>query len=400
MNKINKSKTKERGKVDFLLILLTVLFFVNLYGTFKYVGVFLGSYIVFKYYKIVLFIDKIQVLLLFFGITYVIFSLFNIDFLLSNVYFFVFLPWLAFTVGKACVLNLRNEKILTVLLLIFSTSVAFIYAFSVVEDYFLRGFTGLRLAELRFVSRTRETLEITATNVGMHIVPLLTFLPVLLFGNNGFNGLTLFLGSVLSILAVLSSTLVSTRTPIVLFGLLLIFVFLYNLKNLSFSKKILTGLIFSIIIYVYQIVDFAATEITSFLYSRFQQKDVVDFGSRLEMWMEGIRNVFLFPWGGEVMRYNYYHNLWLDLKKFGGVVPMILLVVFSVFSIKITYQVLNNTQISRQTRSLLGSMFFVVFAMMFMEPVIEGGPVFFLFYVFLVSFMYHFNLNMQKSKFK
>lgn len=387
---------QKRRKVALLLVFLSSLFFLNLFGIVNYIGVLLGAYIVLKYLKMVRFPDKIQLLLLLFGVTYVVFSSFNIDFSLRTVYAFVFLPWLAYTAGKANALNLKNEKKLIELLLVFSASVAFIYVFSVVEGFIQTGFAGGRIADLRFLARTGETVERSATGVGMHIVPLLAFLPVLLFANNGFGRPALIVGSILTILAAFTSTLLATRTPIGILGLLFIFVFLYNFKNQSISKKILITLIFSAIVYTFILVDFQAIEIATGLYSRFQQEDVGDFGYRLEMWREGARNIFLFPWGGEMMRYNFYHNLWLDLRRLGGIVPMAFLIVFSVISIKTTYKILKNTQISLQTRSLLGSMFFAVFAMMFMEPVIEGGPVFFLFYVFLVGFMSQVNLSFQK----
>jgi len=116
---------QKRRKVALLLVFLSSLFFLNLFGIVNYIGVLLGAYIVLKYLKMVRFPDKIQLLLLLFGVTYVVFSSFNIDFSLSTVYAFVFLPWLAYTVGKANALNLKNEKKLIELLLVFSASVAF-----------------------------------------------------------------------------------------------------------------------------------------------------------------------------------------------------------------------------------------------------------------------------------
>jgi len=403
LDKLDKVKSNREfiskkviGNIDYLLVILAALFFLNLYGTFQFVGLLLGGYVFLKYSKIVLFPDKIQILLLLFGFTYVVFSSFNIDFSFRTVYAFIFLPWLAFTAGKVNALNLKNEKKLIALLLVFSASVAFIYIFSVVDSFIQTGFAGTRVADLRFLDRTGDTIERSATGVGMHIVPLLAFLPVLLFANNGIGKKALIVGSVLSILAAFTSTLLLTRTPIGLLGLLFIFVFFYNLRSQLIKNKIIIILIFSATIYAFQSVDFQAIEITAGLYGRFHQEDVGDFGFRLEMWREGARNIFLYPLGGETLRYDYYHNLWLDLRKFGGIIPMVLLIAFSVFSVKAVYQVLRNAQLSLQTRSLIGSMFFVVFAMMFMEPVIEGSPVFFLFYVFLVGLLRQFNISFQK----
>ncbi|HSV88432.1 MAG TPA: hypothetical protein VLH61_07300 [Bacteroidales bacterium] len=393
-------RREENGGIDYFLVFLASLFFLNLYGTFQFVGLALGGYVFFKYLKHALVPDKNTIILLLFGATYVVFSSFNVDFSIRTVYAFVYLPFLAYFAGKVSNARLRSEKSLIVLLLLFSVSVAFIYLFSVLESYMQDDVIGERVTDLRFMSRTEDTMVRAATGVGMHLAPLLAFLPVFLFGNQGIAKRATILGALITVFAAIASALIATRTPIGLVGLLLVFVFLYNIKNQSLFKKLILSLMALSLVYVFTYVDFEAIEITSGIYARFQQDDVGNFGLRLMMWEEGFRNIFLYPWGGEFLRYNFYHNLWLDLRKIGGVVPMIFLLVFSVSSVQLVVAMLANNNISLQLRSLMGAMFIAVFALMFLEPVIEGSMVIFLFYIFLVGFIKQVHYNFSSKTFQ
>lgn len=385
------------GKVDYLLVFLLSLFFLNLYGTFQFVGIVLGGYLFVKYSKFVVAPDKNIYILLLFGVTYVVFSSFNIAFSARTIYAFVFLPLVVYLAGRSSNFQVGSENVLVKLLLVFSFSVAFIYLFSILESYVQYGVIGERVADLRFMSRTDAVMERTATGVAMHYTPLLGFLPVLLFAYFGKSKRAMVLGAVLTVLSAIASALIATRTPIGILALLLVFVFMFNLKNQSFVNKIVISLIAFVFVYATFYVDFEAIEVTAALHTRFQQDDVGEFGLRLKMWQAGVRNIFQYPWGGEFLQYNFYHNLWLDLRKFGGVVPMVFLLIFSVSSIRLLIAMLANNNISLQLRSLIGAMFLAVFAMMFMEPVIEGSKVFFLYYIFLVGFMKQVNSNLSSN---
>jgi hypothetical protein len=366
----------------FIIIFLTILFFLDVYSTHNYIGILLGLSILLWYPFEFIKIKRPEIFLILFGITYVFFASYNVQIRFSAIFEFTLLPLIVFKIGKLSIGLLRTEKNIVLFLFISLVALSFLFLYSVLIEYINEGVNSTRIAEIKFRSRSVEVLELNATLVGLHIVPLMSFMPLYFFQRTGELTKYFFLGSFLTISALMVTTLLATRTPIIILGVLLLINFYYGLKKVKYSSKAVILILFSAIIYSVSALDFANFELTSFLYERMTSDDLTVAGSRTEMWLLGLENIFIYPLGGEKLNINYFHNLWLDLRYEAGVVPMIFLILLSFIFNYSCWRVVMSELFTIQFKFFIGSVYLTLFLMMFVEPVIQGSFVFFLYYIF------------------
>lgn len=366
-----------------VILFLILLFFLDIYGTHKYIGILLGLYILICYPFEFLKIKSLEIFLILFGITYVFFASFNVEIRVPTIYAFTLLPLIIFKIGKLIIELLRTEKNIVLFMTLTLIALSFIFLYSVIGTYLNDGIIGSRTAEIRFNSRTEAVSELNATLVSLHIVPLMSFIPLYFFQRTGELTKFFFLGSILTILAIMVTSLLASRSPIVILAILLLLNFYYGFRKVNnYSKAVIFSLFF-LIIYSVSVFDFSNFELTSILYERMVSDDFSEAGSRTGMWLLGIENVFKFPFGGERLKINYFHNLWLDLRHIAGVIPMFLLIIISLMFNFSAVRIYNSKIFSTEFKAFVNSVYISLFLMMFIEPVIEGSFVFFLYYIFI-----------------
>ncbi len=365
-----------------IFLLLVFLFFLDFYGTHRYLGILLGLFILIWYPLEFLKINRPEIYFIIFGISYVIFSSYNIQLSFPTIYSFTLMPLIIFKIGKLGGGLMRTEKNIVLLLFISLVALSFLFLYSVLINYINEGVNSTRIAEVKFRSRSAEVIELNATLVGLHIVPLMSFMPLYFFQSSGELTKYFFVGTFLTFSALMVTTLLATRTPIIILGVLLLINFYYGLKKVKYSYKAIILVLFSAIIYSVSVLDFANFELTSFLYERMTSDDLTAAGSRTDMWLLGLENIFIYPLGGEKLNINYFHNLWLDVRYEAGVVPMIFLILLSLIFTYSCWRVVMSGLYTNQFKFFIGSVYLTLFLMMFMEPVIQGSFVFFLYYIF------------------
>lgn len=359
-----------------------MLFFLDVYGTYRYMGILLGFCIFIWFPLEFLKIKMPEMVLILFGITYVIFASFNVQLSVPTIYAFILLPLIIFKIGKLSSGFFRKEKNIFLFLAMSLVALAFLVSYSVLISFLNEGVIGSRRPEIMYYDRTGQASERTATLVGLHIVPLMSFLPLYFFQRKGELAKYFFIGSFLTILAILVTTLTATRTPIVILTILLFVNFYVGMKNLSYFSKAVILAIFFLAVYSVTFIEFANFELTSLIYERFTDDDIYEAGSRKDMWLLGIENIFKYPFGGESLQISYFHNLWLDLRHVAGVVPMIFLILLSLNFTFICWKLSSSSLFSIQLKAFLVTVYLSLFLMMFMEPILQGSFVFFLYYVF------------------
>jgi len=365
-------------------LLLVLLFFLDVYGTHNYSGMLLVLYMLIWHTFEFLKIKSPEFVLILFGTTYLIFASFNVEIRVSTIYEFALLPLVIYKTGKLSIGFFRTEKNIILFLSLSLVALSFLFLYSILSTYLTEGMLSLssRTAEIKFYSRSEEDLGLGGTLVGLHIVPLMSFMPLYFFQRTGELTKYFFVGSFVTFLAIMVTSLVATRSPIIILGILLLINFYYGFKKVKNSGKAVMIVLFFAIIYSVSVFDFANFELTSFLYERMVSDDLSEAGSRTERWMEGINNIFEYPLGGESKRLGYFHNLWLDLRYDGGVFPMLFLIVLSLYFTYSCWKVISSVMFSIQMKAFLGSVYLSLFLMMFMEPVLQGSFVFFLYYIF------------------
>jgi O-antigen ligase len=119
----------------------------------------------------------------------------------------------------------------------------------------------------------------------------------------------------------------------------------------------------------------------SVLGSRLQESNNTgSAGGRTTLWAQALENLFVYPLGWQGQNVRYVHNLWLDVARYAGLIPFILLLIFTLRSLRNTYKAVRNNK-----SVLLLNTTMIIFTMaslliFFVEPIMEG--LFFLFTVY------------------
>lgn len=122
----------------------------------------------------------------------------------------------------------------------------------------------------------------------------------------------------------------------------------------------------------------------SLYFERLSNTGIIDEGSRILIWKSNIIRLFNNPYGySNAFDFQIYaHNLWLDVGRVAGSIPLIPLVVFTISAILNIYKVVTFNKDDIFFRQLILGMGIAFFITFFMEPVMEGLFIMFLFFCF------------------
>ena len=114
--------------------------------------------------------------------------------------------------------------------------------------------------------------------------------------------------------------------------------------------------------------------------------------SRIDSWGTVLSGLFKYPLGGKGpdLRAGYAHNLWLDVGYEGGLIPFILLLSFTIVSLYAVYRFLK-TDHPVYFKGITISLLTALGIIFFLEPVLQGITVLFMFYCFLVGVIFKVN---------
>lgn len=125
----------------------------------------------------------------------------------------------------------------------------------------------------------------------------------------------------------------------------------------------------------------------SYFYHRFFYKSTYQQGlletSRMERRLKFITYMFDYPFGGSHARSlvgGANHELWLDVYDKAGVIPYVFLVVYTFISIHRVLQLFKENSIHPGFRVMIGSLFAIMLAQFFVEPIMDGSPILLFFY--------------------
>lgn len=193
------------------------------------------------------------------------------------------------------------------------------------------------------------------------------------------------------ILAILYISIIGSRTPLAI----AIIVFLANLIiDGIYNKRIRkTMKIFGIVVIVIMI---AIVTINSNEYiresikesniiKRFLDEATIESDlSRLKSQILGIGLVIEHPMGTDetIEDLKYVHNMWLDVGKEVGILPCILLIIYTINTIKSLICIIKGNNVSHGYKILIGSLYMGININFLLEPIIQGIP--FLFVIFII----------------
>lgn len=109
------------------------------------------------------------------------------------------------------------------------------------------------------------------------------------------------------------------------------------------------------------------------LIRRYQEKTglVSSNSERFDMLVQGIRALFQYPLGGRTGTY-YYHNMWLDANRVGGIFSSSALLLYSVSTWSSMWRIFRRRDRDPGLRYLLFGIYVAVMVNFMFEPVLEG----------------------------
>lgn len=240
----------------------------------------------------------------------------------------------------------------------------------------------LNVLEGGFVQSSRsipmfwDDFPISATKMGSYLTFNMCIPAILL---SSFKRIKLPIKLLLAIIFVLSLICVirlGSRTQLVIMLSTFLYSIIYVFPRQTFKQNVLVSLLLLVgVFFVFRRVSFDLSSdwLTSFA-GRMEKGgtgELASGGGRTERWVKSFEYLFTDPLGWDLKEFGYAHNLWLDVLRAGGVIPFVILIIYSVRSF---LQIKKISKVSIEY--FLNSIIFVyglAFLLLFMvEPIIEG----------------------------
>lgn len=231
-----------------------------------------------------------------------------------------------------------------------------------------------------------------------------TLVPALLFYLVGFEKRLWvklpFIG--LTIICILYMFMLGNRTqPLILIVCLAGSCALYLFERKAWNKvgKIIIGaccvLLVLALCYSFNLLGIADAVDNSILVRRFTERNALNESSseRITLFTEGLKNLYLHPFGGQKEHY-YFHNMWLDINRIAGCIPLILMLVYNIVTFLRAFRLFRDKRIDTGTRYMIISVYAACLINFFFEPVLEGLVSFYLAFCIingLTDSMYFYN---------
>lgn len=273
------------------------------------------------------------------------------------------------------------------LILVLFSIVAFLSIFKhIIENGFI--YLGRNITLLNMT----EEHELAATLINSMIVVFLPFIGMIVLRVDRSETRVKWGLFVLSLLSLTCAIRLGSRTSIVVFIASIVFNYLFFISEIEIKYKIAVSLLILIFIQILLNASLFESEIFSVYWDRMESKDygANSAGGRTELWLQGIQNLWKYPWGAVayIPNLRFSHNFWLDIGRVSGIIPMFFMLIFSIKNLYISIRLVFNANLSVFIRSFILSINIVLLAIMGVEPILEGNFAFLSLY-FLFSGMFY-----------
>lgn len=178
---------------------------------------------------------------------------------------------------------------------------------------------------------------------------------------------------------------VGRRTPVLLIGIIFILSIIFDYFIFGSNKRILkkTLIIFIMVVILTVIMWFSnlfgfrnMLANTQFI-SKFREYGL-DTG-RFDIMINGMKMMPHYLWGGQNISGAMdiqIHDLWLDIYDYAGIIPFVLMIVFTVYEIVCFVKLLFNKKISSDFKILLIGVYAACLVQAMLEPLMTGASIF------------------------
>lgn len=410
VHKMDDGQNLKKNYIEIFLIIIFLLYSVNFYGIGYYILLLsLPIFIIYSRRQVFNRIYLITLFILFiFGITFSLsgyaFDLIGIDTAITIIVFPMILYMLGYKIGATDISYYKSYRILFII--IFSLSIFILLSYMKTISIF----GNLEGAKNVFGERSLMDVwgkdDIKATVVTVYLSFSLAILPTFFIKNCNIKRKKSIILKFIVLLCFLISLYITaqmaSRTSIIIIILSLVANYLlinkFSFKRILLPFVYVLGLIVMWFLFNLDILGVKTWWVQTSVYDRFQSSGLES--SRYDAWNDVMVNMFDYPLGGRKINLSisYAHNLWLDVAYDVGVIPFILLIGFTIFSV---FSFLRFIRLDHPIylKSLLISIY-VAFLIIFMtEPVLATKERFyFIIFCLIVGITQGLNVNFKKVK--
>ncbi len=374
---------------EIVLLVLLVIMLINPFYYGYRVAVLLVFVLILKYQQTIELIDKNVFYLLIFGGMYRLIAANRPDAIDASISSFlpdIFLPSTIYLVGKSISSQYYAVDVRVYFLFLVQFFLSIIPILSIPEQIISDGFMGDRSLYLIW---NRNQL-ISATGLGAYFSVTVSLIALLSAPKSSiFQGRTAIFIVVLFFLSMLCVFRLGNRTQLAITFLVMILSYFLNFRRLALASKIFHFATLCLIIGCVYYLFFTESEFVFLYQDRLGDVEVgeSEFGGRLTKWKLSLISIINNPWGWDLSRFGYSHNLWLDVARVSGVLPLLPLMLFSVSSIKIFLRSLFITRNERFLNTFIFIYFISIILTFFVEPIMEGMYLLFFVFCLLIGFL-------------
>lgn len=379
-----------------LLGLLLAIYLINPFNLGYLVGYMLFALIITKGRFLKKNLDFNLFLIITFSIIYGLFYALNPEFGLQFILIYAVFPPTFYVLGKYLCDKVTNDRVLFKSLFFLGFLLSFSALVSVLLNIMEGGFGQIG----RSVPLLWGEGLISATIMGSFFT-LNMCIPALLVVRQVKISLALrifmWLVFVLSLMCILR---IGTRTQIVicLFALLSSLIFIVPRQSLKKNIVIFSVFIGGIFLIIQNVQFDLGSDWLSAFADRMENNngaDIASGGGRTSRWAKSFENLFKKPLGWDVEEFGHSHNMWLDVLRASGVIPFILLLIFTIRSV---FQIKRITKVNNEMLSFFNQIrvyTLALFLLFMVEPIFEGMFATFLIFCLLMGIVSKFESKHQ-----
>lgn len=368
-------------KIGTLSCLFFVLYIINPYELGHYFGYILFLLVFSDNKYFIQNIDSNFIILSIFSAVFASFSFFQPNIFFQTVLFYLLFPPTFYMFGKYVAQKVVSIEHLYYILII----VGILYSLSAIISVILNIVQGGFAQFDRYIPNFWTGRPITATLMGAYFTFNMAIPMLLITGKIKYNIFKISL-VVIFILSLLCVFRLGSRTQIVIAFMSFIVTLGYIIPKQKFQNnfKLIAGIIlFGILFYLFVPIDLNADYLST-LGQRLQESDNAgSAGGRTERWTKSLTNLFIKPLGWDFREFGFSHNLWLDVAQQSGLLPFVLILIFSFKTFLDTLKLLKKVKNKNYFTTLIIVYFIIINLLFFVEPIIQGALSFFLVFCFI-----------------
>lgn len=376
-------------KKEFLILLLLFLMLINPFFYGYRVAILFIILLFFQLNQTIKLIDKNVFYLLFFAGLYHFIAASRIDSIYTSVLAFlpdILIPSVMYIIGKGLSTKYQSNDLRIFFLFFVMFSFSFIPMISIIEQILVDGFLGVRSLYLLW---NRNSL-ISATVLGAYFSINMASIALLNAPKSSKSqyiiSIFLFILFLFSIVCILR---LGNRTQLGIAVAGWLFSFFMNFRSISILNKIFQLLIISTFVGYIVYLFVSDSELIYFYKDRMGDSEYGEsnLGGRLERWQLGLASLFTDPWGWNLNRFGYAHNLWLDVARMSGVLSLIPLVLFSLSSFNLFLKSIKSGELEKFLTTFISVFYISIGLMFFVEPIMDGFHLLFFVFCLFIGFL-------------